>query len=83
MTSLSLYEDLLIGVTRFFRDDESFAALEQRIVPDIIVEDTPDGAATSLRIREADLERHLTNDKDNEPAVEQEPAAATTTEPGT
>jgi carboxyl-terminal processing protease len=46
------------------------------IVPDIIVEDTPDGAATSLRIREADLERHLTNDKDNEPAVEQEPAVA-------
>jgi two-component system, chemotaxis family, CheB/CheR fusion protein len=28
----SLYEDLLIGVTRFFRDDESFALLEQRVI---------------------------------------------------
>ena len=32
----SLYEDLLIGVTRFFRDDAAFAALEQRIIPDLI-----------------------------------------------
>ena len=32
----SLYEDLLIGVTRFFRDDEAFAVLEQRVVPDIV-----------------------------------------------
>ena len=32
----SLYEDLLIGVTRFFRDEEAFALLEQQIVPDII-----------------------------------------------
>ena len=32
----SLYEDLLIGVTRFFRDDEAFAILEQRVIPDIV-----------------------------------------------
>src|SRR6185503_7910753 len=32
----SLYEDLLIGVTRFFRDDPAFDALEQRIIPEII-----------------------------------------------
>ena len=36
----SLYEDLLIGVTRFFRDDPAFAALEERIIPDLL-ERTP------------------------------------------
>ena len=32
----SLYEDLLIGVTRFFRDNDAFAALEHRIIPDLV-----------------------------------------------
>ena len=32
----SLYEDLLIGVTRFFRDPEAFEALERRVIPDLI-----------------------------------------------
>src|SRR6185436_8530299 len=32
----SLYEDLLIGVTRFFRDDEAFELLEQRVIPEIV-----------------------------------------------
>jgi two-component system CheB/CheR fusion protein len=32
----SLYEDLLIGVTRFFRDDRAFQVLEERIIPDLI-----------------------------------------------
>src|SRR5688500_15351319 len=32
----SLYEDLLIGVTRFFRDDAAFTALEQRVIPEIV-----------------------------------------------
>ena len=32
----SLYQDLLIGVTRFFRDDEAFDALEQRIIPELV-----------------------------------------------
>jgi two-component system, chemotaxis family, CheB/CheR fusion protein len=32
----SLYEDLLIGVTRFFRDDEAFETLEHRIVPELV-----------------------------------------------
>src|SRR5262249_46186049 len=31
-----LYRDLLIGVTRFFRDREAFDILEQRIVPEIL-----------------------------------------------
>jgi two-component system, chemotaxis family, CheB/CheR fusion protein len=38
----SLYEDLLIGVTRFFRDDEGFEILEQRIIPDILDRNTED-----------------------------------------
>ena len=32
----SLYEDLLIGVTRFFRDDETFEVLEHRVIPEIV-----------------------------------------------
>jgi two-component system, chemotaxis family, CheB/CheR fusion protein len=36
----SLYEDLLIGVTRFFRDDDAFDLLRERVIPDI-VEHTP------------------------------------------
>lgn len=32
----SLYEDLLIGVTRFFRDEEAFAALERDVIPVIL-----------------------------------------------
>jgi two-component system CheB/CheR fusion protein len=38
----SLYEDLLIGVTRFFRDEDAFAVLEQHVIPDLI-ERTPEG----------------------------------------
>jgi two-component system, chemotaxis family, CheB/CheR fusion protein len=37
----SLYEDLLIGVTRFFRDDAAFATLEQRIVPELVDRTAP------------------------------------------
>jgi two-component system CheB/CheR fusion protein len=32
----SLYEDLLIGVTRFFRDEPAFALLESKVIPEII-----------------------------------------------
>lgn len=32
----ALYRDLLIGVTRFFRDPEAFALLEERILPDLL-----------------------------------------------
>ena len=32
----SLYRDLLIGVTRFFRDPEAFEFLEQHVIPDIL-----------------------------------------------
>ena len=38
----SLYEDLLIGVTRFFRDDTSFDTLEHRIIPEIVERATAD-----------------------------------------
>lgn len=31
-----LYKDLLIGVTRFFRDREAFVQLEKKILPDLI-----------------------------------------------
>src|SRR5262249_18796458 len=32
----SLYHDLLIGVTRFFRDPEAFELLEQHVIPEIL-----------------------------------------------
>ena len=32
----ALYKDLLIGVTRFFRDPEAFALLEEKIIPQIV-----------------------------------------------
>ena len=38
----SLYEDLLIGVTRFFRDDEAFDALEHRIITELVERASPD-----------------------------------------
>src|SRR6185295_2895468 len=31
-----LYRDLLIGVTRFFRDNEAFELLEQRVLPELL-----------------------------------------------
>jgi two-component system CheB/CheR fusion protein len=31
----TLYRDLLIGVTRFFRNEEAFAILEQKVLPDL------------------------------------------------
>ena len=42
------------------------------IVPDILVEETANGS-TGPRLREADLERHLENDKDKEPAPPAKP----------
>jgi two-component system CheB/CheR fusion protein len=32
----ALYQDLLIGVTRFFRDPEAFAVIERNVVPEIL-----------------------------------------------
>ncbi|HEY5944130.1 MAG TPA: CheR family methyltransferase, partial [Kofleriaceae bacterium] len=32
----SLHQDLLIGVTQFFRDPESFALLEQQVIPQLL-----------------------------------------------
>lgn len=46
------------------------------ITPDFIVEETPDGDLTNFRVREADLNRHLTNPKDaDEKARAAKPAA--------
>ena len=53
------------------------------IAPDIIVEETANGGS-GPRLREADLERHLENDKDKEPAPAAKPqskAPATTGKP--
>jgi two-component system, chemotaxis family, CheB/CheR fusion protein len=38
----SLYEDLLIGVTRFFRDEAAFEVLEHRIIPELVERVGPD-----------------------------------------
>jgi two-component system CheB/CheR fusion protein len=43
----ALYRDLLIGVTRFFRDPEAFALLEQRILPELLAREPRN---TPLRI---------------------------------
>mgnify|MGYP002361277564 FL=1 len=40
------------------------------IVPDILVDETPNGNGNSPRIREADLDRHLSNDREREAAKE-------------
>jgi two-component system, chemotaxis family, CheB/CheR fusion protein len=32
----ALYQDLLIGVTRFFRDPDAFAFIEQNVIPEIL-----------------------------------------------
>ncbi|HEX4337683.1 MAG TPA: chemotaxis protein CheB [Polyangiaceae bacterium] len=37
-----LYRDLLIGVTRFFRNDEAFDALEKEILPELLKTGAPD-----------------------------------------
>jgi two-component system, chemotaxis family, CheB/CheR fusion protein len=37
----SLYRDLLIGVTRFFRDRESFERIEKDILPDLLARKRP------------------------------------------
>ena len=46
----SLYEDLLIGVTRFFRDDETFEVLEQRVIPEIIERTTGNSPDDQIRV---------------------------------
>ena len=43
----TLYRDLLIGVTRFFRDPEAFTLLEQRILPELL---TREPRQTPLRL---------------------------------
>ena len=54
------------------------------IVPDIVVEESANGsAAAANRIREADLERHLSNDREKEaPRSETKPATKPTGKPG-
>src|ERR1051325_5606868 len=45
----ALYYDLLIGVTRFFRDPEAFDFLEQRVIPEIL-DRVPEGDRKSTRL---------------------------------
>ena len=47
------------------------------IVPDYIVEETPDGDITNFRVREADLQRHLSNDRDKNAEIRATPAPGT------
>jgi carboxyl-terminal processing protease len=52
------------------------------IVPDIIVEESANGGGGGMRIREADLDRHLVNDKEKEPAkTDAKPQTKATTKP--
>jgi carboxyl-terminal processing protease len=53
------------------------------ITPDIVVEENLDGEEQQQRLREADLEHHLSNDKDKEaaPAAKPEPKPQTKKEP--
>jgi two-component system, chemotaxis family, CheB/CheR fusion protein len=37
----SLYEDLLIGVTRFFRDDDAFSVLAERVIGELVERSAP------------------------------------------
>jgi two-component system, chemotaxis family, CheB/CheR fusion protein len=46
----SLYEDLLIGVTRFFRDDEAFQTLEQRVIPELLERNTGNDPEDQIRV---------------------------------
>jgi PAS domain S-box-containing protein len=39
----ALYHELLIGVTEFFRDPESFAILEQKVFPELFRQASPEG----------------------------------------
>ena len=40
------------------------------ITPDIVVEESANGASPGMRVREADLDRHLSNDRDKEATKE-------------
>lgn len=44
----ALYENLLINVTRFFRDPECFEFLKERILPGLIAQHGPDGSAIRI-----------------------------------
>lgn len=43
------------------------------ITPDIVVEETPNGNSAAMRVREADLDRHLNNDREKEAAGKEAP----------
>jgi len=43
----ALFRDLLIGVTRFFRDPETFEAIEQAVIPQLFAEQ---GAGAMIRV---------------------------------
>ncbi|MBY0491303.1 MAG: PAS domain-containing protein [Gemmatimonadaceae bacterium] len=40
---VALHRDLLINVTRFFRDEEAFRLLQQRVLPQLVQDAPPDG----------------------------------------
>ena len=51
------------------------------IVPDIVVEESANGASSHDRLREADLDRHLSNDKDKEAAPQKAKESKTNGKP--
>ena len=53
------------------------------ITPDIVVEESLNGSSAGMRIREADLDRHLSNDRDKEaPKADPKAAAKNAIKPG-
>lgn len=38
----ALYQDLLIGVTQFFRDEQAFQFLQETVMPELILKQSPD-----------------------------------------
>jgi len=46
----ALYEDLLIGVTRFFRDEPAFEVLERTIIPEILEAVAAEGEEAQIRV---------------------------------
>ncbi len=58
------------------------------ITPDIVVEESPNGNGAAMRVREADLDRHLNNDREKEvagkeaPKSDAKPQNKTPTKPG-
>ena len=80
-TILPLSNNTAIKLTTARYYTPSGSSLQAKgITPDVIVEETPNGA-THETLREADLDRHLTNDKDKQASPKAAPAKNGKSEP--